>query len=310
MKILVVGAGAIGGYFGGRLLEAGRDVTFLVRARRAAQLRAHGLGIRSPAGDFQAPRPPTVSAEALREHYDLVLLSCKAYDLETAIQSFAPAVGPATAILPLLNGMRHLDTLEARFGAAAVLGGQCVISATVDDDGRIVHLNKFHGLSFGERDGSRSARATRLAEALGGARVDLHLSESIVQEMWEKWVFIAALAGITCLMRASVGDIIAAGGADLTTRLLDECGAVAAAHGHAPRDASLRRNATMLTAANSTLSASMLRDVERGGATEAEHVVGDLLRRASDAGLSPALLRIAYLHLAAYEARRSRCKEA
>jgi 2-dehydropantoate 2-reductase len=150
----------------------------------------------------------------------------------------------------------------------------------------------------------------RLAEVLGGARCDAHLSESIVQEMWEKWVFIATLAGITCLMRASVGDIVSAGGTDITTRLLDECAAVAAAHGRVPRDASLRRNAAMLTAANSTLSASMLRDVERGGATEAEHIVGDLLRRATDAGLSPALLRIAYLHLAAYEARRNRSKAA
>jgi 2-dehydropantoate 2-reductase len=306
MKMLVVGAGAIGGYFGGRLLEAGRDVTFLVRARRASQLATHGLTIRSPAGDYHAPQPATVSADTLRERYDLVLLSCKAYDLEAAIEAVAPAVGPSTVVLPLLNGMRHLDVLERRFGAATVFGGQCVISAMVDDLGRIVHLNQIHALSFGERDGSRSARATRLAAILGGARFDAHLSDAIVQEMWEKWVFIATLAGITCLMRASIGDIVAAGGTDATTRLLDECSRIAAAEGHAPRDASLRRNAAMLTAANSTLSASMLRDVERGSDTEAEHIVGDLLRRGGSAGASPELLRIAYLHLAAYEARRRR----
>src|SRR6476619_7075840 len=141
MRTLIVGAGATGGYFGGRLLEAGRDVTFLVRPRRAAQLAERGLVITSPVGDVRLPTPPTVQADALREPFDVVLLSCKAYDLDDAIASFAPAVGPETVILPLLNGMRHVDTLETRFGADAVLGGLCMISSTLDDDGTIRHLS-------------------------------------------------------------------------------------------------------------------------------------------------------------------------
>src|SRR5580700_8482441 len=136
MRILVVGAGAMGGYFGGRLLEAGRDVTFLVRPRRAAQLAKTGLLIRSPFGDASLPEPPTVTADALREPFGLIILSCKAYDLESAADSFAPAVGADTAILPLLNGMAHVDYLVARFGGTAALGGQCVISTTLDADGR------------------------------------------------------------------------------------------------------------------------------------------------------------------------------
>jgi len=115
MRILVVGAGAIGGYFGGRLLEAKQDVTFLVRPRRAAELAESGLNIRSRFGDATIPSPPTVLAENLRETFDLVLLSVKAFDLESAIESFAPAIGPNTGILPLLNGMRHLDILDNRF---------------------------------------------------------------------------------------------------------------------------------------------------------------------------------------------------
>jgi len=122
MRVLVVGAGAIGGYFGGRLLEAGRDVTFLVRPRRAAELARAGLVIESPNGDVTLPNPPTVQANALAEKFDVVLLSCKAFDLEDAMKSVAPAVGPQTSIIPLLNGMRHLDALEARFGANQVLG--------------------------------------------------------------------------------------------------------------------------------------------------------------------------------------------
>ena len=141
MRILVVGAGSIGGYFGGRLLQAGRDVTFLVRPRRAAELAKIGLMIRSPLGDVALAAPPTVTADALRAPFDLILLSCKAYDLQGAMDAFAPAVGPQTAILPLLNGMRQLELLEARFGAAPVLGGQCLISTVLDAEGGILHLN-------------------------------------------------------------------------------------------------------------------------------------------------------------------------
>ena len=243
MRILVVGAGAIGGYFGGRLLQAGRDVTFLVRPRRAALLAKHGLSIRSRFGDFREPAPLLVSKEDLAEPFDLILLSCKAYDLDGAITSFAKAVGPKTAILPLLNGMRHLDVLADRFGAQRVLGGLAVISATIDANGGVVHLNDLHTLAFGELDGSRSQRIETVASALVGAGFDARLTDEIRQEMWEKWVFIAAAAGITCLMRAAIGDIVAAGASDLATKLLNECAAIAAIEGFPPRQLRLRTGA-------------------------------------------------------------------
>ena len=306
MRILVVGAGAIGGYFGGRLLEAGRDVTFLVRPRRAAQLAKTGLVIRSPLGDASLPAPPTVTADALREPFDLILLSCKAYDLESAADSFAPAVGAHTVILPLLNGMAHVDYLVARFGGAAVYGGQCVISTTLDAEGRILHLNDTHGLAFGERDGSASARAEAVAATLSGARFDSRLSRAILQEMWEKWVLIATMAGINCLMRANVGDILAAGAGQLSITLLEECAAIAAAQGFAPGEPAMARNRTMLTTPGSAFAASMLRDIERGAPIEADHIVGDLVRRAEAQQRECPLLRISYAHLKAYEARRAR----
>jgi 2-dehydropantoate 2-reductase len=310
MRILVVGAGSIGGYFGGRLKAAGRDVTFLVHARRAALLEKTGLIIRSPRGDVDLPSPPTVTADKLREHYDLILLSCKAYDLPSAIDALAPAVGPNTAILPLLNGMSHMDALGARFGAGAVLGGQCLISTTLDADGRILHLNDTHLLSFGEQDGAKSARAQAILAALSGAGFDANLSTAILQEMWEKWAFIATGAGITCLMRAAFGDIVAAGAVKLTTDMYDECCAIATANGFPPSKATIERSLSMFTAAGSTISASMLRDIERGAPIEADHVVGDLLRRGEKAPGDRALLRIAYAHLKAYEARRKREKAA
>jgi 2-dehydropantoate 2-reductase len=305
MRILVVGAGAVGGYFGGRLLQSGRDVTFLVRPRRATELAKHGLTIRSPVGDFHLPSPPTVLQENLVEPFDLVVLSCKAFDLEGAITSFAKSVGPATAILPLLNGMRHVDRLVERFGPERVLGGQCAISTTLDADGAVVHLNDWHALSFGELDGSRSQRIEAIGKAILNAGFDARLADNIRQEMWEKWVFIAAAAGITCLMRASVGDCVAAGAADLALRLLDECAAIAAAQGFRLREPALERGRTALAAAGSPLKASMLRDIEGGKPVEGDQILGDMLRRAAKSD-DASLLGIATLHVKAYEAGRTR----
>ncbi len=310
MRILVVGAGAIGGYFGGRLIEAGRDVTFLVRSRRAAELARTGLTIKSAAGNLRVPAPATILADELAGAFDLILLSCKAYDLDSAVASFAPAVGSATAILPLLNGMRHLDVLAASFGRTAVLGGQCYIAATLDETGAIVHLNNDHELSFGEQDGGGSARVEAIAAEMAGVRFKARASEQILQEMWEKWVFLATLAGGTCLMRAAIGDIVAApGGRDFMLGLLAECRGAAQTNLHAPRDAVMEPYRAALTAESSSLTASMLRDIERRAPIEADHIVGDLIRRAggngAQAGDMP-LLRLAYAHLKAYEARQRR----
>ena len=174
MRFLVVGAGAVGGYFGGRLLEAGGDVTFLVRRARAERLAANGLTIASPAGNVTLRSPPTVLAAELRAPFDVVILSCKAYDLDAAVESFAPAVGPQTTIIPLLKGMRHLDALDAQFGAERVLGDSCFISARLDEAGWIVHVSDIHRLTFGERSGGGSPRVAarrRPGSASSGSRL-------------------------------------------------------------------------------------------------------------------------------------------
>ncbi len=301
MRILVVGAGAIGGYFGGRMAEAGADVTFLVRPRRAAQIAADGLVIRSPRGDLVRP-VNTVQAGALGGPYDAVLLSCKAFDLDDAIASFAPAVGPGTAIVPLLNGMAHLDTLDARFGPAAVLGGQCQIAATLEPDGTIRQLSDLQAVSIGERDGTLSPRVQALGAALAvcGGRA----SETILQDMWEKWVFLSSLAALTCLMRSSVADVVAAGGDDIGPGLFNEAAAVATAAGYAPRDGFATTMRGRLAQPGLTFTASMMRDIEAGNRIEADHIAGNLIAR-GDASTMP-LFRIAYIHMKAYEARRAR----
>jgi len=310
MRILVVGAGALGGYFGGRLKEADRDVTFLVRPRRAEQLAKSGLTVRSPKGDISISAPPTVVAEQLSAPFDLILLSCKAYDLQGAMDSFAPAVGANTAILPLLNGMKHLDLLGARFGGNAVLGGQCIISATLDGEGRVLHLNDSHFVSFGEQNGAKSPRAVAIAEAFSGAKFDSQLSTAILHEMWEKWAFIAAAAGICCLMRGTFGDIAAAGASQLGSDMFTECCAIAAKNAFKPGETAVKRSVGMLTAAGSPIAASILRDIERGAPIEADHIIGDLLARGSARPVDYPLLQIAYAHLRTYEARRQREKTA
>jgi 2-dehydropantoate 2-reductase len=304
MRVLVVGAGAIGGYFGGRLAKAGRDVTFLVRSGRAAQLRERGLWIRSPRGDVEIQSPSLVTAEELREPFDLVLLSCKAYDLATAIQAFTPAVGPGTTILPLLNGMRHLDVLDAAFGAKAVLGGLCLISTALDANGTIQHRNETHTLTFGERHARRTARIEAISTVLDGANFDATLTESIVQDMWEKWAFIASLAGSTCLMRAPLGDILTTAVGELPASILSECAEIAKRAGFPLRAEVLPKLEHVLMQPGSTLSASMLHDIERGAHTEADQILGDLLQRRE--GLKAPFLELAYAHVKAYETRRAR----
>ncbi|HTB05030.1 MAG TPA: 2-dehydropantoate 2-reductase [Bradyrhizobium sp.] len=304
MRILVVGAGAIGGYFGGRLLEAGADVTFLVRPRRATELASAGLVIKSPNGDVTLKNPPAVQADKLTEKFDVVFLSCKAFDLEDAIKSFAPAVGPETAIIPMLNGMRHLDILDARFGRERVLGGLCAIVVTLNDKREVVQLQPQQSLAFGERDGKMSDRVRAIAKvfaSISGAVA----SEHIIQDMWEKWVFLASVAGATCLMRGPIGSILAApGGKDFLLGILDECSAVAAAEGHPPRAPSLTRTRGMLTAEGSPITASMFRDIKAGARVEADHVIGDLIARGDKAKVPVPKLRTAYTHLKVYEQLR------
>lgn len=305
MRILVLGAGAIGGYFGGRLLQSGADVTFLVRPRRADDLRRDGLVIKSPHGDATLPAPPTVLAQDLKAAFDIVLLTCKAFDLDDAIASIAPAVGPATSIMPMLNGMRHLDVLDARFGPERVLGGQCSIAATLNADRHVVQLGPMQALGFGERDGALSARVREADAIFQRGGFNGKASTTIVQDMWEKWTLLASLACATCLMRGPVGKILEApGGRDYILGVRDEIRAIARAAGHDPRAPFVERITAMLTTEGSPFTASMFRDIQGNLPIEADHIVGDLIARADAAKIDVPRLRVAYTHLKTYEAQR------
>lgn len=304
MRLLVLGAGGIGGYYGARIQAAGGDVSFLVRPARAQQLEERGLVVSSPFGDLQLAAK-AITKEQISDRFDAVIVSCKAYDLESAIDAIAPAVGENTVVLPLLNGVRHIDALVGRFGSERVLGGVAAISVTLGTNGEILHLNKMHRFITGARQGTQPATLKPLAQLLASAGFEFILSENIDQAMWDKFVFLTTLAGATCTLRASVGQILATvGGEAFITGLFSECLNVAAAAGHALGEPQKSAFLGQLTDRTSGLMASMLRDVEKGGPTEADHILGDMLARAEAAGIAAPMLKIAYSHLQAYDLRR------
>ncbi|GAB3347307.1 2-dehydropantoate 2-reductase [Lysobacter tyrosinilyticus] len=303
MRILVLGAGGIGGYFGARLHDAGGDITFLVRPARAAQLRSEGLRVTSPLGDARIT-PKVVTAADLQGRFDLIIVACKAYDLASAMDAIAPAVGDQSAILPLLNGLAHLEVLDARFGSGNVLGGLAHLAVASPSTGEIRHLNGFHRLVAGTR-GADSPHLQSLARLLGATSIEFSISEQIEHDMWGKFVFLATLASATCTMRASIGEILeTTAGEDFVVGLLDECEQVAVANGHPQTAAQISAYRAQLTERGSSYTASMLRDIERDGPTEADHILGDMILRGSRCGVVAPLLRLAYSHLQAYESRR------
>ena len=306
MRILVLGAGAVGGYFGGRLAEAGRNVTFLVRPAREALLTERGLTVASPLGDFSV-RPQLATADRLDGPYDLILLTAKHYDLDQAIAAIRPAVGPRTAVLPLLNGLVHLDRLADAFGAEAVLGGVAYVGASLQPDGSIRHHNRLSGIAFGDRQGGISERVRAIAAEFAGTKVDAPGSDNVALDMWEKFVMIATMAGMNCLMRGTIGEIVATeDGAALTLQLLAENRAVATAAGHPPRPAYVEQISKMFTEPGSLNNASMRHDLEHGSRTEADWILGDMRRRAIELGMATPLLRATYAHLQVYENRRAK----
>jgi 2-dehydropantoate 2-reductase len=304
MRMLVLGAGALGGYYGGRALETGLDVTFLVRPRRAEQLARDGLVVESAFGNIRRPVPTVAEAGP---GYDVVLFTAKAYDLESAMAAIAPAVEAGAAVLPVLNGMQHMDRLNATFGQDRVWGGLAQISATLGADGVIRQAGRWASLVWGEQDGRMDGKAAQLAALLGRQPgFETSAVPDIAQRMWEKMVFIATLAGATVLFRAAVGDIQRAGGGPLMEALLERNAAAAAARGHPPSEAALQAARTSLGDRDSVITASLLKDLEAGGPNEADQILGFMADLARDAGVPDELQRAAWVHAKAQGERRAR----
>lgn len=306
MRILVVGAGAVGGYFGGRLVQAGRDVDFLVRSGRARRLRERGLHLQDPDGGTESVPVTAVTADQLAPDYDLVLVTVKSYGFDAAVKDLAPAVGPQTVVLPFLNGMRHLDVLTERFGADRVYGGVAMVMTRLDDDGGIVQLGRMGKLVYGPVTDRPAVGPERVHAALDGAGFTAKATPRAEQEMWDKWVLLAALGACTCLMRAPIGQVNRApGGPEFTSAMLAEAVAVATAAGFPPDEGVLDRVGSALADTTAATTTSMYFDLTHGNPVESDHVIGDLVARARELDVSTPLFSLAHTHLSVYSAARS-----
>ncbi|NMO51327.1 ketopantoate reductase family protein [Actinoplanes sp. TBRC 11911] len=305
MRTLFVGAGATGGYFGGRLASGGKDVTFLVRPGRAATLRERGLRIKSP-GSETVVQPRLITADRVDGPYDLVVIAVKSYFLEQAMIDLAPAVGPSTVVVPLLNGMRHVEELVGAFGPERAWGGLCFVQATLNADGDVVRTGAMHRLGYGPLDGSADPRLPAVTEALTGEEFDSHPSRTIVQDMWEKWQYLASMAAITTLMGGTTAEVNAVpGGAEFSARVVAEALAVLTAAGHDPRPGALTLLHDDTHTTTRQVSTSMYRDMVAGLPVEAEAVLGDFVNEAGKAGVPAPMFAAAYAHMRVYAARRS-----
>jgi 2-dehydropantoate 2-reductase len=304
VRALIVGAGSVGGYFGGRLAAAGRDVTFLVRRGRAAQL-ADGLTIISKGQETRVP-VRLITSGTTADGFDVVFLAVKAYQLDAAIGDFAAYVSERTAILPVLNGMKHVDMLRSRFGSAAVIGGVAKIASTLDEQGRIVNQADFHDVAYGEWSRERSERILALDRFMTGAGFGARLSEDIERDMWEKWAMLAGLAAITCLMNADIGQVARAPrGVDFVKALLAEIAAVVEAAWRPLAEPFKAQVLSLLTDRRSSLTASMYRDMKSGHRVEADQIIGDLVRRGVEREVATPLLSAVLTRLNVYEERQA-----
>ncbi|WP_079505578.1 ketopantoate reductase family protein [Mesobacillus jeotgali] len=303
MKILIVGAGAIGGYFGGRLLEKGEDVTFLVREKRQKQLKENGLVVSSIHGDLHFPNPPTVVSGLDAQPYDVILVSTKSYHLDGAIESIRPFVGDRTMILPLLNGVSHLNTLTEAFGIEKVIGGLCFIETTLDGSGKIIQTSPIHDLVFGERNGERSERIVQLQAAFDGTKANFRLSEKIEQEMWQKYLFITSLSGITSLFRSPIGPIREQEHGWVTLKSLVHEAASIMERMEAPlADGAIEATLGKLKEIGYNMKSSLQRDMEKSLPTEGDHLFGYLLKIASECGIETQTLPAIFGNVKIYEA--------
>ncbi|MFJ5159183.1 ketopantoate reductase family protein [Pantoea sp. NPDC088449] len=299
MRILVVGAGATGGYFGARLAQAGRDVTFLVRERRFQQLQQTGLVLKTPDGT-EVLQPQLAQADSLNSHYDLIILTVKSFALEQAMNDIAPAVGPDTLIMPILNGMRHIDTLRARFGDK-VIGGLCKINATLGENGEVVQMTPLHMLYYGALDGNNDARLQRIDETLRAAQFDTLFSDNIISELWEKWLLLSTLGAVCCIARGNTQQVLnAQGGEALLQTIFGEVLAVLSAEGYQQRPAVTAKIYETLNNPKAAMTSSMYRDLTQGYEIEADQVIGDLLVRGARSGVVTPLLNAVYVNLQVY----------
>ena len=276
MKILVLGAGAVGGYFGGRMAEAGMDVTFLVREKRQKKLEKSGLIIKSPKGDFTTS-PNLVTIDNVDGIYDVILFTNKAYDLDEILQSPFP-LKDGSIIIPLLNGYAHMEQLRNKFPNARLFGGIAHIFSTLNDEGEIHHFNDIHSLTFGHLSKADETDGRRFFDSCSSANFSIKYSDDIIVDLWHKWVLITTVAGATTLFNATIGEIASTEhGIAFITDLHDECVTIAKSEKIKVNDDDLAQQRRFLSDKKSTWSSSMRRDMVNKSKIECAHIFLELI---------------------------------
>ena len=300
MKILVLGVGGIGGFFGGYLHEIGADVTFLVRPKRRTLLQANGLRITSPLGNLNLD-PKLVLSDELKPVYDIILISCKTYDLDQAIIDLRSTKGRGI-IIPFLNGVTHMKKLDEEFGQDNVMGGVAHISSTVNKDGTIEHFSEFKKLTFGNRDLSKNNALKEFAEVCAKTKFDVVLSDDINLDLWKKWVFISTVAGATTLFSCSLGEIVKSDfGKQIIIDLFNECRSIAKLYKYDYEDSEADIILKTITTPGSPIKASMQRDVEKNFFTEHEQIFGDLITKGKKYNFECPILTSCYVRMNVYQ---------
>jgi 2-dehydropantoate 2-reductase len=287
MRFLIVGAGGVGGYFGGRLAAGGQDVVFMARGAHRAALAERGLEIRSPKGDQTIETPQLFVEGETEGPFDAVFVCVKLYDTEAVAEQLRPYVGPETMVVSFQNGVDAEALLAGKLGAGAILGGTCYISAEIEEPGVILHKGSFAQLVFGELDGRDSARQQALVEACTAAGVEAEASDDIQGRIWKKFVLLTPLAGATCYNREAIGPIRAdaekrAG----LERLVAETAAVGRARGARLSENLEAKTLGMLDKLPDNMKASMLIDLERGNRLELDWLTGAVVRHGRDAAVA------------------------
>ena len=300
MKVLILGVGGLGGFFGAHLQKTNCDVTFLVREKTKKLISEHGIKILSDFGNFKI-KPVLITKKELKVNYDVVIISCKAYDLDEAINDLKPSQKNAV-IVPLLNGQAHINKLEKAFKKENVFGGVAHVSSNTTTPGEIKHVGKIKRLCFGARHKENQEIANDFYQLCRKADFQTILSENINLDIWEKWIFLATIAGATTLFQTSIDNInIKPNGKIFIQNLWNECINISKENGYELRTESKSLHEDLLFKSDYPFKASMLVDMEKKLMTEHEHIFFEFIKLGKKKKLITSLLETCHLNMSIYE---------
>ncbi|MBT2605280.1 2-dehydropantoate 2-reductase [Bacillus sp. ISL-53] len=302
MNIVIIGAGALGSYFGGRLQQAGQDVQYLVRKNRAKQLKENGISITSPHGNYQFNDLHITENVNDIEKVDLVILAVKGQHLQGTLTDLKYLVEKGAKVLPLLNGLEHISILQEALGDEAVLGGSAFIIATLNEKGHVIHSNENHDLIYGPLHPSQKKICDEFEQAAGSAIMKVSRTENILIRMWIKYMFITAFSGVTTASNLPIGTIRRYPETNgLLEKVLVEMKELANAYDVGITAENIAQASENMAGLPDESTSSMHQDRRKGLTLEVEHLQGGALRLADKVGLKLPVIGTLYALIKPFE---------